>query len=64
MPLLPLHAGVQMKQAPPPAYIPEYDIDEEGDPDVRLCQYARDHMVVRDNEFFASEADQFGELPA
>jgi hypothetical protein len=53
-----------MKQVPPPAYIPEYDIDEEGDPDVRLSQYARDHMVVRDNEFFASEADQFGELPA
>ena len=52
-----------MKEVPPPAYIPEYDIDEEGDPDVRLSQYARDHMVVRDNEFFAGEGDQFGELP-
>lgn len=54
-------AGVQMREVPPPAYIPEYDIEEEGDPDVRLSQYARDHMVVRDNEFFADERDQFGE---
>ncbi len=56
-------AGVQMREVPPAAYIPEYDLEEEGDPDVRLCQYARDHMVVRDSEFFANDRDQFGELP-
>ena len=46
-PFLYMIAGVQMREAPPPAHIPEYDLEEEGDPDVRLSQYARDHCVVR-----------------
>ncbi len=46
-PLTTAAAGVQMAEVPPPTHIPEYDLEEEGDPDVRLSQYARDHCVVR-----------------
>ncbi len=44
-------AGVQMAEAVPDSYLPEYDIDDaEENPDLRLGRYARSHLVVRDRE--------------
>lgn len=40
--------GVQMKTAPPPSLMPEWDMEDGGDGDRRLGQYARDHNIVRD----------------
>lgn len=54
-------AGVQMAEAVPDAYLPEYDIEEEENADVRLGRYARDHLVLRDAEFYEDERDHFGD---
>ncbi len=45
-----------MKTAPPPAHLPEWDLDEGGEGDGRLAQYAKDHALVRD----ADPLDPFG----
>ena len=39
-------AGVQMQEAVPDACLPEYNIEEEENPDVRLGRCARDHLVL------------------
>ncbi len=44
-------AGVQMAEAVPDSYLPEYDIeDADENPELRLGRYAREHLVVRDRE--------------
>ncbi|KAK9815875.1 hypothetical protein WJX72_011119 [[Myrmecia] bisecta] len=53
--------GAQMAELPPDAYIPEYDFDDEDNPDARLSQYARDHLVIRDTEFFEDDRDNYGQ---
>lgn len=45
-----------MKATPPPAYLPEWDLDEGGEGDGRLAQYAKDHALVRE----ADPLDPFG----
>lgn len=39
-----------MAAVPPDLYLPQYNIEEEQDPDERLKSYARDHLVLRDTE--------------
>jgi hypothetical protein len=39
--------GVAMQGRPPDSYLPEYDVEEEDNPDMRLGKYAKDHLVVR-----------------
>eukprot|EP00191_Tetraselmis_sp_GSL018_P004661 CAMPEP_0177599656 /NCGR_PEP_ID=MMETSP0419_2-20121207/13120_1 /TAXON_ID=582737 /ORGANISM="Tetraselmis sp., Strain GSL018" /LENGTH=422 /DNA_ID=CAMNT_0019092425 /DNA_START=487 /DNA_END=1756 /DNA_ORIENTATION=+ len=42
--------AVQMHEVPPDSAIPEFDDeDEEDDPDERLTQYAKDHMIIKDD---------------
>ena len=50
-----------MQEVVPDAYLPEYDIEEEENPDVRLGRYARDHLVLRDPEFYEDDRDHFGD---
>jgi hypothetical protein len=50
-----------MAEAVPDAYLPEYDVEEEENADVRLGRYARDHLVLRDAEFYEDERDHFGD---
>lgn len=54
-------AGVQMHEAPPDTYVPEYDIEEEENADVRLGKYACDHLVVRETEYYEDDRDHFGD---
>ncbi|KAK9836274.1 hypothetical protein WJX81_001417 [Elliptochloris bilobata] len=43
--------SVQMAEAVPDSYLPEYNIDDaDENPDLRLGRYAREHLVVRDRE--------------
>ncbi|KAK9808503.1 hypothetical protein WJX73_002207 [Symbiochloris irregularis] len=44
--------GVQMKEMPPAAFLPEYQAPEGDDMDKRLTKYAVDHGVVREDEFY------------
>lgn len=58
------HTGVQMHELPPDTLVPDFQIPDPADaepPDVRLSQYARDHLVVKENELYESDRDQFGE---
>ena len=55
--LLCVLAGVQMKEMPPASYLPQYQPPDDDNPDIRLTQYARDHLVVRDNEMFDDKND-------
>ncbi len=52
---------MQMAEAVPDTYLPEYDIEEEENADVRLGKYACDHMVVRDTEFYEDDRDHYGD---
>ena len=45
-----------MKEMPSRTYLPEWEAPENDDPDERLTQYARDHLVVRDNDFYDPSA--------
>ncbi|EIE27745.1 class I RPD3 type histone deacetylase protein [Coccomyxa subellipsoidea C-169] len=53
--------SVQMHEAPPDTYVPEYDIEEEENADVRLGKYACDHLVVRETEYYEDDRDHFGD---
>ena len=44
------HAGVQMSAMPPDAFLPAYNAVEEQDPDERLKEYCRSHLLLRDRE--------------
>ena len=50
-------AAVQMQHAPPSANLPEWDIEEEEDPEVRLTAYARDHRLLEDMGDYFEEED-------
>jgi hypothetical protein len=39
-----------MAAIPPDAYLPQYSVEEEADPDERLKQYARNHLILRDRD--------------
>lgn len=39
-----------MSAVPPDLYLPQFNIEEEQDPDERLKTYARDHLILRDSE--------------
>ena len=52
-----LCAAVQMQYAPPSANLPEWDIEEEEDPEVRLTAYARDHRLLEDMGDYFEEED-------
>lgn len=41
-------AAVQMHEAPKQEWLPEWDVEEEEDPDVRLTAYAREHHLMDD----------------
>ena len=43
-------AGVQMSAMPPDAFLPAYNVVEEQDPDERLKEYCRSHLLLRDRE--------------
>jgi len=40
--------AVQMHYAPRANTLPEWDLEDEGDPDERMAQYARDHRLMED----------------
>ena len=42
-------AAVQMHYAPRACMLPEWDLEDEGDPDERMSQYARDHRLMEDH---------------
>lgn len=42
-------AAVQMHYAPRACTLPEWDLEDEGDPDERMSQYARDHRLMEDH---------------
>ena len=44
------HQGVQMSAMPPDAFLPAYNVVEEQDPDERLKEYCRSHLLLRDRE--------------
>eukprot|EP00873_Tetraselmis_striata_P038131 jgi/Tetstr1/458395/TSEL_044833.t1 len=44
--------AVQMHYVPPDTALPEYEDDEDDNPDIRLCQYAKDHMIIKDEQPF------------
>ncbi len=50
-----------MHEAPPDTYVPEYDIEEDENADVRLGKYACDHLVVRETEYYEDDRDHFGD---
>lgn len=52
-------AGVQMHEAVPATELPEYDIEEDENPIVRLGKYACGHLVVRGPEYFEDERDPY-----
>jgi len=52
-------AGVQMHEAVPATELPEYDIEEDENPTVRLGKYACGHLVVRGPEYFENELDPY-----
>ncbi len=52
---------MQMHEAVPEMYVPEYDIEEEENADVRLGKYACDHLVVRETEYYEDDRDHLGD---
>mmetsp|Transcript_40359 Transcript_40359/g.72484 ORF Transcript_40359/g.72484 Transcript_40359/m.72484 type:complete len:443 (-) Transcript_40359:213-1541(-) len=40
--------AVQMQYVPPDFILPEYEDDDEDNPDMRLCQYAKEHMIIKE----------------
>jgi len=44
--------SVQMHYVPPDSILPEYEDDEDDNPDIRLCQYAKDHMIIKEEQPF------------
>jgi len=40
--------SVQMQEVPPDSIIPEYEDDEDDNMEQRLTQYARDHLIIKD----------------
>ncbi|CAL8463701.1 g3235 [Coccomyxa elongata] len=53
--------SVQMHEAVPAQYVPEYDIEEEENADVRLGKYACEHLVVRETEYYEDDRDHYGD---
>ena len=49
-----------MHEAVPATELPEYDVEEEENPTVRLGKYACGHLVVRGPEYFDDERDPYG----
>jgi hypothetical protein len=37
-----------MQYVPPDFILPEYEDDDEDNPDMRLCQYAKEHMIIKE----------------
>ena len=55
------HAQVfRWHEAVPATELPEYDVQEDENPVVRLGKYACGHLVVRGPEYFDDERDQYG----
>ena len=53
-----------MHELPPSSLVPDYQIPDPVDvepADVRLSQYAKDHLVVKENELYEDDKDQYGE---
>ena len=48
-----------MHEAIPATELPEYDVEEDENPVVRLGKYACGHLVVRGPEYFDDERDQY-----
>ncbi|CAK0785511.1 hypothetical protein CVIRNUC_008721 [Coccomyxa viridis] len=51
--------SVQMHEAVPATELPEYDVEEDENPVVRLGKYACGHLVVRGPEYFDDERDHY-----
>ncbi|GBF99104.1 histone deacetylase [Raphidocelis subcapitata] len=61
--------GTQFEEVPPEAMLPQYELDDgpldptQGELPVRerLCKYAREHVLLKENELYEDDGDNAGD---